>query len=309
MKTKRNRPLKVGVQLPEVERVVRWPEYRDMAVRAEQVGFDSLWVGDHLFYRRPDDSETGPWEAWSLMAALAAVTSRVEIGPLVAATSFHAPAMIAKKAVTLDEISQGRFILGLGAGWNEVEYRAFGFAYSNRVSRFAEAFTIIRQLVAGQKVDFHGTYYDIDQCRIVPAGPRPQGPPLMVGSMGPRMLGITMAHVHMWNTWYEWFDNRPEKLAPILRQVDQACEAVGREPREVIRTVTLLVQAPRGGGRQAGDPSHATATPITGTSEQVADAIAQYAEYGIQHVQLVIDPIDIEAIEWCGEALALLDKG
>ncbi len=130
-----DKTFKVGVQLPEVEREVRWPELACMATLAEDVGFDSLWVGDHLLYRNAGRPAKGPWEAWSQMAALAAITSRVEIGPLVAATSFHSPAMLAKKAATVDEISDGRLILGLGAGWNETEYAAFGFAYDHRVSR------------------------------------------------------------------------------------------------------------------------------------------------------------------------------
>ena len=126
------RPLQVGIQLPEVERVVAWPEYREMAVTAEAAGFDSLWVGDHLLYR-DDDGTRGPWEAWSLLAALAAITNTVQLGPLVAATSFHNPVMLAKKASTVDEISDGRLILGLGAGWNRSEYDAYGFPYDHRV--------------------------------------------------------------------------------------------------------------------------------------------------------------------------------
>ncbi|HET7141824.1 MAG TPA: LLM class flavin-dependent oxidoreductase, partial [Candidatus Limnocylindria bacterium] len=140
------RPLKIGVQLPEVEYVVRWPELRAMALTAERIGLDSVWVGDHLLYRWPDAEPRGPWEAWSTLAALAAVTERVELGPLVAATSFHNPGMLAKMAATIDEISGGRLILGLGAGWNETEYRAFGVPYDHRVSRFEEAFAIIRGL-------------------------------------------------------------------------------------------------------------------------------------------------------------------
>ena len=132
----------MGVQLPEAERVVRWPELREMAQTAEEIGLDSLWVGDHLLYRYPGEEPRGPWEAWSQLAALAAITTRVQLGPLVAATSFHNPAMLAKKAATIDDISGGRLILGLGAGWNRAEYEAFGFPYDRRVSRFEEAFTI-----------------------------------------------------------------------------------------------------------------------------------------------------------------------
>ena len=151
------RPFKIGIQLPETEYEVRWSELKAMAQLAESAGFDSLWVGDHLLYR-DEDGARGPWEAWSQLAALAAVTERMELGPLVAATSFHNPAMLAKKAATLDEISGGRLILGLGAGWNETEYSAYGFPYDHRVDRFAEAFTIIRTLLREGHIDFEGRY-------------------------------------------------------------------------------------------------------------------------------------------------------
>src|SRR5918992_5365977 len=174
------RPLKVGIQLPEVEREVPWAELREMARLAERIGLDSIWVGDHLLYRDDGGPPRGPWEAWSLLAALAAVTERVQLGPLVAATSFHAPAMLAKKAATVDEISGGRLILGLGAGWNRPDYDAYGFAYDHRVSRFEEAFTIIRELLSTGRSDFRGTYYELDDAELLPRGPRPAGPPLMV---------------------------------------------------------------------------------------------------------------------------------
>ena len=162
--------MKVGVQLPEVEWVARWPQLREMAITAESIGLDSVWVGDHLLYRGDGRPARGPWEAWTTLAAIAAVTERVEIGPLVAATSFHNPAMLAKQAATLDEISGGRLILGLGAGWNEAEYHAYGFPFDHRVSRFEEAFTIVRSLLADGRCDFHGTYYDLDDCELLPRG-------------------------------------------------------------------------------------------------------------------------------------------
>ena len=205
--------MKIGVQLPEVERDVRWAEVRAMALLAEDVGFDSLWVGDHLLYRTPEGTPRGPWEAWSQLAALAAATTRVELGPLVAATSFHAPAMIAKKAATIDEISGGRLILGLGAGWHETEYRAFGFPFDHRVSRFEEAFTIIRTLLREGEIDFDGRFYQARDCALRPRGPRAAGPPIMVGSIGERMLAITAPHVDLWNAWYDWFDNSPARFA------------------------------------------------------------------------------------------------
>ena len=188
------RPLKVGVQLPEVEYEPRWTDLAEMARMAEDIGLDSVWVGDHYLYRQPDGAR-GPWEAWTQLAAIAAVTSRVEIGPLVASTSFHQPGVLAKLAMTVEEISGGRLILGLGAGWNETEYKAFGFPFDHRVSRFEEAFTIIRTLLREGAIDFEGQYYTLRDCELLPRGPRPQGPPLLIGSSGPRMLRITMPHV------------------------------------------------------------------------------------------------------------------
>jgi alkanesulfonate monooxygenase SsuD/methylene tetrahydromethanopterin reductase-like flavin-dependent oxidoreductase (luciferase family) len=290
------RRLKVGVQLPEVERVVRWPELRAMAELAEQVGFDSLWVGDHLLYRTEEGSR-GPWEAWSMLAALAAVTSRIELGPLVAATSFHNPAMLGKKAVTVDEISGGRLILGLGAGWNEDEYLAYGFPFDNRASRFEEAFTIIRTLLREGRVDFAGRYYSARDCELLPRGPRADGPALMIGSIGERMLRIALPHVDAWNAWYAWFDNDVERLRPMLATVDAACVEVGRDPASLERTVALLVRTSGEAGRDEVDHRGRTNRPIEGTAQQIADRLLEFAAAGISHVQLVLVPITRESIE------------
>lgn len=304
-----DRALKIGIQLPEVERDVRWPEIASMAMLAEDLGFDSLWVGDHLLYRNPGEPARGPWEAWSQLAALAAITSRVEIGPLVAATSFHNPAMLAKKAATVDEISGGRLVLGLGAGWNQTEYSAFGFAYDHRVSRFEEAFTIIRTLLREGAIDFDGDYYQLRDCELLPRGPRPRGPPLMVGSEGPRMLRITMPHVDAWNAWHDWYGNRVDQLAGVLHKVDSACAQVGRDPGEVLRTTTVLVQLAGGAGRASGDGDKGGAVPLRGSTQEIAAGLRAYARHGIGHLQLVLDPITAESIESLAPVLALLDAG
>jgi probable F420-dependent oxidoreductase len=301
------RPLKVGVQLPEVEREVRWPEVRQMAKSAEAVGFDSLWVGDHLLYKRPLDT-VGPWEAWSSLAALAEVTSRVELGPLVASTSFHNPAVLAKKAATIDEISGGRLILGLGAGWNQPEYDAFGFPFDRRASRFEEAFTIIRSLLRDGYVDFDGKFYQVRDCTLHPRGPRPDGPPLMIGSVGERMLNFTAPHMDSWNAWHDWFGNTPEGVTGLTAGLDAALQAAGRDPASVARTVTILVQLPGGTGRAAGGEIAKPTPPLRGTNEDIAAAIARYAEVGVSHVQLVIDPITVESIEAFGPILEILDR-
>jgi alkanesulfonate monooxygenase SsuD/methylene tetrahydromethanopterin reductase-like flavin-dependent oxidoreductase (luciferase family) len=305
----RARPLKVGVQLPEVERVAPWSDLARMATTAEALGYDSIWVGDHLLYREPGTETRGPWEAWTVMAAVAAITSRVEIGPLVACTSFHNPAMIAKKAATLDEVTGGRLILGLGAGWNEPEYAAFGFPYDHRVSRFEEAFTIIRRLLRGEVVDFRGDYYTLEECQIIPPGPRAEGPPLMVGSGSPRMLDITIPYVQSWNAWYAWFDNKPENLAPWMRKVDEACERAGRDPQSVERTCAVLVELSGGKGRRLLDGSESATPALKGSPAVMADALREFAGAGISHVQLVLDPITTEAIEEFAPVLEELDRG
>ena len=301
------RPLKIGVQLPEVEREVRWPELRRMVATAERIGLDSVWVGDHLLYRGDGRPDRGPWEAWSLLAAVAAVTERVEIGPLVAATSFHSPAMLAKKAATVDEISGGRLVLGLGAGWNEAEYRAYGFPFDRRVSRFAEAFTIIRTLLGTGHCDFHGTYFDLDDAELLPRGPRPSGPPLMVGSIGERMLGITLPHVASWNAWFTWFGNDVAGYRDLHARIDEACRAAGRDPDAVERTVALFVAFPGAQGRQLGDVAEPDVVPIPGDPATLAPILRAFAAAGVGHVQLVLDPITEASIASLEPTLATLD--
>ena len=229
------RPCRVGIQLPEVERRVEWPELFAMARTAERVGFDSLWLGDHLLYDLPGGVTRGPWEAWTALAALAAATERVELGPLVASTSFHAPAMLAKQAATVDAISGGRLILGLGAGWNEREYRAFGFPYDHRVSRFEEAFTIVRSLLREGRADFDGAYYRVEDCVLDPRPTRPGGLPLMLGSTSPRMMRIGLPHVDAWNVWWSEYGNTPDGFAAVRDRVDEAAVQAGRLPGEVGR--------------------------------------------------------------------------
>jgi probable F420-dependent oxidoreductase len=301
------RPLKVGVQLPEVERVVRWPELRQMARTAEGIGLDSIWVGEHLLYRYPNRPSNGPWEAWSAMAALAAVTERVQIGPLVACAAFHNPAVLAKQAAALDEISGGRLILGLGAGWNETEFRAFGFPYDHRIARFEEAFTIIRTLLQEGSIDFDGAYYQARDCELLPR-PRPGSPKLLIGSNGERMLRIAAPYVDAWNTWFADTANSPAGVAPLRDIVDAACRDVGRDPAEIERTVAVHVRLPGGRGRTMGGTTQADRIrALEGEPETMAAELRAYAAAGIGEVQLVLDPIDRAAIERFARVLPILD--
>ncbi len=307
--TSRGRPLKVGVQLPEIERPVRWPEIATMIRTSEDVGFDSIWTGDHFLYRMGDGSADAPWDAWSLLAAAAAVTTRITLGPLVTPVAFYNPALLAKKAATVDEISGRRLVLGLGAGWNEVEFRGYGVPYDHRISRFGEAFTIIRTLLQEGAIDFEGQYYSARDCELVPRS-RPGGPPIMVGSVGERMLEITMPHVQSWNVWHSDTGNSPAGVAPLIARVDAACAKVGRDPATVDATVCALVRMSGGAGRRQGDGyTAATPNPIEGSAEVIAEELRAYARAGVKEVQLVLDPITAESIEEFGPVLELLDRG
>ena len=301
------RPLKVGVQLPEVEWEVPFPELIAMAQTAEAVGFDSIWVGDHLLYDLPVGAR-GPWEAWTTLAALAAVTTRVELGPLVASIGFHEPAMLAKQAATIDAISGGRLIVGLGAGWNEREYRAFGFPFDHRVSRFEEAFTIIRSLLRDGRCDLAGTYYAVEDCILHPPSPRPGGPPLMLGSTSPRMLSIGLPHVDQWNVWWSQYGNTPDGFAREKARVDEAVAVAGRAPADVEATCAVHVRLPGGGGRQMGHEDGPKIRPVEGSAAEIADQLRAFAAAGAVHVQLVVDPITRASIETCADVLANLDR-
>jgi probable F420-dependent oxidoreductase len=287
---------------------VAWPELLSMARAAEDAGFDSVWVGDHLLYDLPGGETRGPWEAWTSLAALAVATDRVEIGPLVASTSFHAPAMLAKQAATVDAISNGRLILGLGAGWNEREYRAFGFPYDHRVSRFEEAFTIVRTLLRDGRADVDGTYYRVEDCVLDPAPVRPGGPPLMLGSIGPRMLRIGLPYVDAWNVWWSDYGNTPEGFAEVKGRVDEAAADAGRRPEDVAATAAVLVGLPGGGGRVMGENSKPPVRPVQGSPDDIAAHVEAMADAGAEHVQLVVDPITQESIERLADTLAVLDR-
>ncbi len=274
-----------------------------MARAAEEVGFDSIWIGDHLLHADNGRGERGPWESWTLLAALAAVTERVELGPLVACASFHPPGLIAKMAATLTEVSGGRFVLGLGAGWNEREYRAFGLPYDHRVSRFEEAFGIVRRLLAGERVTFEGRYWQADDAVLLPRPAR--APRLMVGSNGPRMLGIALPHVQAWNTWFEDFGNSVEGFAELNGRISEAARGAGRDPGEIERSACVFVVL---------DPSAKERVPrgdfegVEGSPERVAQHLRGLADAGADEAVLVASPITEASVRELGRALALLDQ-
>jgi alkanesulfonate monooxygenase SsuD/methylene tetrahydromethanopterin reductase-like flavin-dependent oxidoreductase (luciferase family) len=211
--------------------------------------------------------------------------------------------MLAKLATTVDAIAGGRLILGLGAGWNRREYDAFGFPYDHRVSRFAEAFTIIRTLLREGRIDWHGEYVTADDCILHPRSSE-TGPPLMVGSIGDRMLDITLPHVDAWNMWWSQYGNSVDGFVREKARVDERIAAVGRTGA-VAATAAVLVQLDGGRGRQMGDyDDFTTVEPIRGSEREIADVLRAFEAAGAAHVQLVVDPITLDSIEWLGGVLA-----
>ena len=288
----------MGVQLPEVEREVRWPEYAAMAHAAEEAGFDSIWVGDHHLYRGDGRPERGPWEAWSLLAALAAGTERVRLGPLVACLNFQDPAVLAKTAATVDEIAGGRLVFGVGAGWNLPEFEAFGFPFDHRVGRFEEAFEVVRRLLGGERVTFAGRWHRVDDAVLLPRPAR--RPTLMVGSNGERMLSATLPHVDAWNTWYDGYGNTPEGFAALNDRIDAACEHAGRDPATVAGSACVLVRLAGGAAERPDDPA---VTPLVGDAADAA--VRAFADAGAHEVIFVCDPITERSIAELAESLAL----
>jgi probable F420-dependent oxidoreductase len=296
------RPLSVGVQLPEVERDVRWPELAGMARAAEEVGFESIWLGDHLLYRDDGRPERGPWDAWTTLAALAASTERVRLGPLVACAAFHPPGMLARMAASIDEVSRGRFVLGIGAGWNETEFRAFGVPFGERATRFEETFAIVRRLLAGERVTFEGRFARVEDAVLLPEPARRV--PMMIGSTGDRVLRAALPHADAWNTWYTGYGNTPEGFATLNDRVTRLAGEVGRPEGEVARSACALVVLDRDAGERPIDEG---LVPLEGSTERIAKGLSALAESGADEVILVLSPITERSIRSMGEALALLD--
>jgi probable F420-dependent oxidoreductase len=296
------RPIRVGVQLPEVERRVPWPEFVSMARAAEDVGFDSVWVGDHLLYRGDGRPERGPWDAWVLLSAIAAATERVHLGPLVACTAFHSPGLLARMAAGVDEVSGGRLVLGLGAGWNEAEFRAFGLPFDRRAARFEESFEVVRRLLAGERVSVDGRFTRVADAVLLPRPNR--RPPIMIGSSGERVLAASLPHVDAWNTWFDVFGNTAEGFAAESAKVDAIAERVGRAGAEIQHSACVLVVL---------DPTThersvpAGCVPLEGSADRIADGLHSLAQAGADEAILVVDPITEASIRGLGDVLAALD--
>ncbi len=294
--------MKIGIVLDIVEGSLegRTPTFRDlreMAQAAEQVGLDSLWLADHLLYRFPGQDESAPWEALTMLSALAAATTRITLGTLVVCTSFRPPALLAKMADALDEVSGGRFILGLGAGWHQPEYEAFGYQFDHLASRFDEALQIIVPLLREGHVDFQGHYYQVRNCVLRPRGPSPTGPRILIGARRPRMLQLVARYADAWNT--AWHTD-PAVVTERYEQLAQACAVQGRDPATIELTVGTEVRLqPR---KDDGEPDRA----ISGSPEEIANRLRDFASVGTSHLIVELDSVTPASIEQLGRIAELV---
>ena len=224
-----------------------------------------------------------------------------ELGPLVACAGFHPPAILAKMAATVDEVSGGRLVLGLGAGWNRTEFDAFGVPFDHRASRFGEAFEIVRRLLAGERVTLAGSYHHVDDAVLLPAPAR--RPPLMIGSSGERILSMALPHVDVWNTWFDWYGNTPDGFAARNAEIDAAVTRAGRDPGQVQRSACVRVVLDRGAGER---PVDAENPPIEGPAGRIAARLREMGEAGADEAILVVTPITERSIRELGGVLALL---
>ena len=290
--------MKFGLMLPLAEsETPGFATLREMATAAEEGGLDSVWGADHLIFREGEVNE-GIHECWTVLTAVAAITRRVEIGPLVLALPFRNPALTAKMAAELDEVSGGRLILGLGCGWHQPEFDAFGYPFDHRVSRFEEGLEIIMPLLRGEKVTFEGRYHRVRDAELRPQPVRPGGPPVLIAGKQPRMLSLVARRAAQWNGAWYGVPSEADELRTRLANVRAALDEAGRDPATLTLTAGIFV---------AWDDADADAPEraIRGSPDEVAEALAGYDELGIAHVIAHVFPRTPDAVRRYAEAAAL----
>lgn len=296
--------MRVGVALPMSEddgRMPGWADIRAFAEAAEAADLDSIWAYDHLLYRFPGEPTAGIHEAWTVLSALAVATRRIELGALVLCTSFRNPGLLAKMVATADEISGGRLILGLGAGWHEPEYLAFGYPFDHLASRFEESLSIIVPLLREGRADVSGRYVAARDAELRPPSPRPGGPPILIAGKGPRMLRLTARYAGAYNT--AWYGRPTERLAGQRTALDAACIAEGRDPASLDFTVGVIVAFGE------TDPSVDPDKRLVGDEAAVAVGLRAFRDAGVDHVICALDAKTPAAVERLARALAMVRDG
>ena len=288
----RPRVIRLGLNLPYVEESMGgltpgWPDILAMAQAAETVGFDAVWISDHVGFGDPAGDWTGAWEAWTLLSALAASTERVMLGTYVLCTPFRNPALLAKMAETLDEVSGGRLILGLGAGWNEVEFETYGFSFAARFDRFEDSLRIISSMLRTGVADHAGRLAQARHARLAPRGPRPGGLPIMVGAEGPRMLRLTAELADHWNYGL----HLAGETAAMIPTVNEACRAAGRDPATLTKSAEALVRVLPTAPDQPPEERE-----LRGEPAKLAAALHEYADLGMDELQIQLRPNNLEGV-------------
>lgn len=294
-----SRRLRVGVQLNTTQRAFRWAEIRDLARAAEDVGLDSLWTEDHLFYEMKG-RWLGPWDAWTILAGVAEATERVRIGTMVSPLGLRHPVLLARHAAAVQEMSGGRLQLGIGLGHGEPEYRALGRSLEHRLGTFRESFEILRQALETGTADARGRHVSSEGFRLLP---RPDGfrsPRLMIGSDGPKTLRMTLPHVDAWN--WDGFVDDPEAFAEASRRVDAVCAEIGRTPEQIERSAHLVVRLSDAEGLPI-DPLPPHLGVIGGQPDEVAARLQAFADAGADELMVIVDPARPAAIEELARAV------
>jgi alkanesulfonate monooxygenase SsuD/methylene tetrahydromethanopterin reductase-like flavin-dependent oxidoreductase (luciferase family) len=295
--------VRIGVTLPmsQDDDGGPFPTYDDIrafAQAAEAAGLDSVWGYDHLIFR-DEDGDTGIHESWTVLSALAEATSRVRLGILVLCTGFRNPALLAKMAATLDHVSGGRLILGLGCGWHDPEFEAFGYPTDHKVGRFEEALAVIHGLIREGRADIDGRWVQARNAVLEP--PARRDLPILIAAKRPRMLELTARYADIWNE--AWFGPRDERWATLYSDLDATCRAVGRDPDTLERTVGVSVRMadllPRS-ARGAGASSRSSA--LSGDVDEIAAGIAAYAADGTGQFIAALEPKTPAAVERLAEA-------
>lgn len=274
-----------------------YKEMRGIFTTAEDAGLDSAWVTDHLLFRFPPEHRTlHSHEALTIWAGLAEATSRIELGSMVLCTAFRNPAVLAKEAVSLDAVAGHRITLGLGCGWHEPEFKAFGIPFTNVVSRFEEAMSIIHPLLRDGRASFEGQYSSVVDCELVPPDDRPGGIPILIASKQPRMMELTARFADQWNT--AWHGHVAAYTAAAAG-LDAACEKIGRDPATLAKTAGIMVDIL---ADDAPVDTENAATVVRGPIGHVADVLAAYAETDCAHVICNLPDLTAESTARLAEA-------
>jgi alkanesulfonate monooxygenase SsuD/methylene tetrahydromethanopterin reductase-like flavin-dependent oxidoreductase (luciferase family) len=300
------RSIELGLVLPMEESwtdgsTPRWVEIRELATRAEAIGFDTVWIPDELLWRPPDGQVRGWWECVAMTGAVAAATSRVKVGTWIMSGLHRNPGLTAKAVETLDEISAGRFVFGLGSGHDGRQAHAFGLPEDHIIGRFEEAVEIIVPLLRAGRADFEGTYHAARDLEQRPIGPRPGRIPLMIGAKGPKMLRLAALHADTWS-WYVEERSDLEEFGPRLAALEAACLEVGRDPASIGRSAGIIVEP-----TDITGAAEALAIPVRGSAEEIADELRAFRAGGFTQIEILLWPRTLAALEAMAPVLELLD--